>query len=175
MRHLLRKLKSSPPGNATFRKDPEKILQDPAMSQGLCGEINELAPKLVTCIILWVHREYSRTGPLRHPSFIRRKNIGSEHPRTSGPAIQTVRQSDLMRFGKLAATGGSVPENDKESLWKIQPFCYDDLIIAVPAPGKGAWAGCTDKSWAWIGRCRRATRSQNEMKRRGLWWHLMKR
>lgn len=45
MRGLLRDLKSNLLDNATFRKELENILRDPALSSELCGEIAALAPK----------------------------------------------------------------------------------------------------------------------------------
>ena len=45
MRNLLRDLKSNLLNNATFRKELEKILKDPALTQELRAEISALAPK----------------------------------------------------------------------------------------------------------------------------------
>ncbi len=45
MRNLLRDLKSNLLDNATFRKELEKILKDPALSQELRDEMSALAPK----------------------------------------------------------------------------------------------------------------------------------
>ncbi len=45
MRNLLRDLKSNLLDNATFRKELEKILKDPALSQELRDEMSVLAPK----------------------------------------------------------------------------------------------------------------------------------
>lgn len=45
MRNLLRDLKSNLLDNATFRKELEKILRDPALSQELRDEMSALAPK----------------------------------------------------------------------------------------------------------------------------------
>ncbi|WP_285129512.1 type VI secretion system contractile sheath small subunit [Leclercia adecarboxylata] len=45
MRNLLRDLKSNLLDNATFRKELEKILKDPALSQELGDEMSALAPK----------------------------------------------------------------------------------------------------------------------------------
>ncbi|HGP1056166.1 type VI secretion system contractile sheath small subunit, partial [Enterobacter cloacae] len=45
MRNLLRDLKSNLLDNATFRKELEKILKDPALSQELRNEMSALAPK----------------------------------------------------------------------------------------------------------------------------------
>ncbi|MGM8447296.1 type VI secretion system contractile sheath small subunit [Enterobacter bugandensis] len=45
MRNLLRDLKSNLLDNATFRKELEKILKDPALSRELRDEMNALAPK----------------------------------------------------------------------------------------------------------------------------------
>ncbi|WP_286781696.1 type VI secretion system contractile sheath small subunit [Leclercia sp. UBA1284] len=45
MRNLLRDLKSNLLDNATFRKELEKILKDPALSQELREEMSALAPK----------------------------------------------------------------------------------------------------------------------------------
>ncbi|WP_426449360.1 type VI secretion system contractile sheath small subunit [Siccibacter colletis] len=45
MRNLLRDLKSNLLDNATFRKELEKILKDPALSRELRDEMSELAPK----------------------------------------------------------------------------------------------------------------------------------
>ncbi len=45
MRNLLRDLKSNLLDNATFRKELEAILKDPALSQELRDEISALAPK----------------------------------------------------------------------------------------------------------------------------------
>lgn len=45
MRNLLRDLKSNLLDNATFRKELEKILKDPALTQELRDEMNALAPK----------------------------------------------------------------------------------------------------------------------------------
>ena len=45
MRDLLRDLKSNLLDNATFRKELEKILKDPALSQELRDEMSALAPK----------------------------------------------------------------------------------------------------------------------------------
>lgn len=45
MRNLLRDLKSNLLDNATFRKELEKILKDPALSQELRDEMSTLAPK----------------------------------------------------------------------------------------------------------------------------------
>ncbi|EOV8836978.1 type VI secretion system contractile sheath small subunit [Cronobacter dublinensis] len=45
MRNLLRDLKSNLLDNATFRKELEKILKDPALSQELRDEMIALAPK----------------------------------------------------------------------------------------------------------------------------------
>ncbi|BAH63050.1 hypothetical protein KP1_2365 [Klebsiella pneumoniae subsp. pneumoniae NTUH-K2044] len=44
-RNLLRDLKSNLLDNATFRKELETILKDPALSQELRGEMSALAPK----------------------------------------------------------------------------------------------------------------------------------
>ena len=45
MRNLLRDLKSNLLDNATFRKELEKILKDPALSRELRDEMSALAPK----------------------------------------------------------------------------------------------------------------------------------
>ncbi|MDU2715269.1 MAG: type VI secretion system contractile sheath small subunit [Klebsiella michiganensis] len=45
MRNLLRDLKSNLLDNATFRKELEKILKDPALTQELRDEMSALAPK----------------------------------------------------------------------------------------------------------------------------------
>ncbi|WP_313079770.1 type VI secretion system contractile sheath small subunit [Atlantibacter sp.] len=45
MRNLLRDLKSNLLDNVTFRKELEKILKDPALSQKLRDEMSALAPK----------------------------------------------------------------------------------------------------------------------------------
>ncbi len=45
MRNLLRDLKSNLLDNATFRKELEKILKDPGLSQELRDEMSALAPK----------------------------------------------------------------------------------------------------------------------------------
>ncbi|AXF64534.1 MULTISPECIES: type VI secretion system contractile sheath small subunit [unclassified Leclercia] len=45
MRNLLRDLKSNLLDNATFRKELEKILKDPALTQELRNEMSALAPK----------------------------------------------------------------------------------------------------------------------------------
>ncbi|OOB85567.1 type VI secretion system contractile sheath small subunit [Leclercia adecarboxylata] len=45
MRNLLRDLKSNLLDNGTFRKELEKILKDPALSQELRDEMSALAPK----------------------------------------------------------------------------------------------------------------------------------
>lgn len=45
MRNLLRDLKSNLLNNATFRKELEKILKDPALTQELRDEMSALAPK----------------------------------------------------------------------------------------------------------------------------------
>ncbi|EKY3200074.1 type VI secretion system contractile sheath small subunit [Cronobacter turicensis] len=45
MRNLLRDLKSNLLDNATFRKELETILKDPALSDGLRAELASLAPK----------------------------------------------------------------------------------------------------------------------------------
>ncbi|MFV1412387.1 type VI secretion system contractile sheath small subunit [Klebsiella pneumoniae] len=45
MRNLLRDLKSNLLDNATFRKELEAILKDPALSQELRDEMSALAPK----------------------------------------------------------------------------------------------------------------------------------
>lgn len=45
MRNLLRDLKSNLLDNATFRRELEKILKDPALSQELRNEMSALAPK----------------------------------------------------------------------------------------------------------------------------------
>ncbi|VAU34213.1 type VI secretion protein [Klebsiella variicola] len=45
MRNLLRDLKSNLLDNATFRKELEVILKDPALSQELRDEMSALAPK----------------------------------------------------------------------------------------------------------------------------------
>lgn len=45
MRNLLRDLKSNLLDNATFRKELETILKDPALSEGLRAELASLAPK----------------------------------------------------------------------------------------------------------------------------------
>ena len=45
MRNLLRDLKSNLLDNATFRKELEKILKDPTLSQELRDEMSVLAPK----------------------------------------------------------------------------------------------------------------------------------
>ncbi|MBW4193641.1 type VI secretion system contractile sheath small subunit [Enterobacter bugandensis] len=45
MRNLLRELKSNLLDNATFRKELEKILKDPTLSQELRDEMSVLAPK----------------------------------------------------------------------------------------------------------------------------------
>lgn len=45
MRNLLRDLKSNLLDNATFRKELEKILKDPALSQELRDEMSAMAPK----------------------------------------------------------------------------------------------------------------------------------
>jgi len=45
MRNLLRDLKPNLLDNATFRKELEKILKDPALSQELRDEMSALAPK----------------------------------------------------------------------------------------------------------------------------------
>ncbi|POU77192.1 type VI secretion system contractile sheath small subunit [Leclercia sp. LSNIH6] len=45
MRNLLRDLKSNLLDNATFRKELEKILKDPALTQELRNEMSVLAPK----------------------------------------------------------------------------------------------------------------------------------
>ena len=45
MRNLLRDLKSNLLDNATFRKELEKILKDPTLSQQLRDEMSVLAPK----------------------------------------------------------------------------------------------------------------------------------
>ncbi|QMI05057.1 type VI secretion system contractile sheath small subunit [Citrobacter sp. RHB25-C09] len=45
MRNLLRDLKSNLLDNVTFRKELEKILKDPALSQELRDEMSALAPK----------------------------------------------------------------------------------------------------------------------------------
>lgn len=45
MRNLLRDLKANLLDNATFRKELEKILLDPALSAELCSELSALAPK----------------------------------------------------------------------------------------------------------------------------------
>ncbi|POT57531.1 type VI secretion system contractile sheath small subunit [Citrobacter amalonaticus] len=45
MRNLLRDLKSNLLDNVTFRKELEKILKDPTLSQELRDEMNALAPK----------------------------------------------------------------------------------------------------------------------------------
>lgn len=45
MRNLLRDLKSNLLDNATFRKELEKILKDPALSLELRDEMSALAPK----------------------------------------------------------------------------------------------------------------------------------
>ncbi|MNF09195.1 hypothetical protein D3C80_2097980 [compost metagenome] len=45
MRSLLRDLKSNLLDNATFRKELERILRDPALSNELRSEIAALAPK----------------------------------------------------------------------------------------------------------------------------------
>lgn len=45
MRNLLRDLKSNLLDNATFRKELEKILKDPALTQELLDEMSALAPK----------------------------------------------------------------------------------------------------------------------------------
>ncbi|AEX54701.1 type VI secretion system contractile sheath small subunit [Rahnella aquatilis] len=45
MRNLLRDLKSNLLDNATFRKELETILKDPALSNELRSELNALAPK----------------------------------------------------------------------------------------------------------------------------------
>ncbi len=45
MRNLLRDLKANLLDNATFRKELEKILLDPALSAELRGELSALAPK----------------------------------------------------------------------------------------------------------------------------------
>jgi type VI secretion system protein ImpB len=44
MRNLLRDLKSNLLDNATFKKEFEKILKDPALSEELRSELNALAP-----------------------------------------------------------------------------------------------------------------------------------
>lgn len=44
MRNLLRDLKSNLLDNATFKKEFEKILKDPALSEALRSELNALAP-----------------------------------------------------------------------------------------------------------------------------------
>lgn len=44
MRNLLRDLKSNLLDNTTFKKEFEKILKDPALSEKLRGELNALAP-----------------------------------------------------------------------------------------------------------------------------------
>ncbi|EGT4500849.1 type VI secretion system contractile sheath small subunit, partial [Cronobacter sakazakii] len=45
MRNLLRDLKSNLLDNATFRRELETILKDPALSDGLRAELASLAPK----------------------------------------------------------------------------------------------------------------------------------
>ncbi|CAM8679571.1 Type VI secretion system family protein [Leclercia sp. M-A074-M] len=45
MRNLLRDLKSNLLDNATFRKELEKILKDPELTQELRDEMSALAPK----------------------------------------------------------------------------------------------------------------------------------
>uniref|UniRef100_UPI0011E632AA type VI secretion system contractile sheath small subunit n=1 Tax=Serratia marcescens TaxID=615 RepID=UPI0011E632AA len=44
MRNLLRDLKSNLLDNITFKKEFEKILKDPALSEELRSELNALAP-----------------------------------------------------------------------------------------------------------------------------------
>ncbi|MED8715854.1 type VI secretion system contractile sheath small subunit, partial [Escherichia coli] len=45
MRSLLRDLKANLLDNVTFRKELEKILRDPALSQALCDELRALVPE----------------------------------------------------------------------------------------------------------------------------------